>query len=52
MPLKIDAYPFDKLFSVIIDDTLRKADLAKTNVLIHLLGILGIKRAPSTTHLE
>ena len=49
---KKKTHPFDKLFPIIIDDAFRKTDLAKTNVLVHLLSIFRIKRAPSTAHFE
>lgn len=45
-------YPLDKLLSVFIDDTSGELDLPEANVLIHLLRVLRVERAPATAHFE
>lgn len=45
-------YPFDKLLPILVDDALGEPNLAKADILVHLLRVLGVKRAPPAAHLE
>ena len=45
-------YPFHKLFSIFVDNTSGESDLAKADVLVHLLCVLCVERTPAATHLE
>jgi hypothetical protein len=47
-----DTYPFHKLLPILPNDTLRESDLAKANILIHLLCVFRVERTPTTTHLK
>ena len=47
-----ETYSLDKLLPVLIDDTSGETNLAKADVLVHLLRVFGIKGAPSTAHFE
>lgn len=45
-------HPLDELLPVLTDDAPRELDPSKTDVLVHLLHVLVIKRTPAATHLE
>lgn len=44
--------PFNELLSIFVDDASGESDLAETDVFVHLLGVLCVKRTPAATHLE
>ena len=48
----METYSLDKLLPVLINDPSGETNLAKTDVLVHLLGVLSIKGAPSAAHFE
>lgn len=45
-------HPFDELLAIIVDDAFREPNLAKANVLVHLLSVFSIERTPTAAHLE
>jgi hypothetical protein len=45
-------HPFDKLLAILIDYAPREPDLSKADVLVHLLHVLRIERAPTAAHLK
>lgn len=45
-------HPLDELLALLVDDTLREPDLPKADVLVHLLRVLGVERAPPTAHFK
>jgi hypothetical protein len=45
-------YPFDKLFTIIVNNALGETDLAETDIAVHLLGVFGIEWTPTAAHLE
>jgi hypothetical protein len=45
-------HPLYKLLPLVTNHALGEPNLAKTYVLVHLLGVFCIKRAPTTTHLK
>lgn len=45
-------HPLDKLLAVLANDATGEANLAKTDILVHLLGVLCVKRTPSTAHFK
>ena len=47
-----DTYSFDELFPILIDDAPWEPDLAEADILVHLLCVFCIERAPSAAHLE
>jgi len=49
---KKKTHSLDKRFSLFTNDTLWKSNFPKTDVFIHHLYVLRIKRTPSTTHFE
>jgi hypothetical protein len=49
---RICTRPFDKLLAIVPNDSSREPDLTETDVLVHLLNVLGVERTPSTAHLE
>jgi len=46
------AHPLDKLLPLVTNHALGKPNLAITNVLVHLLRVFCIKRAPTAAHLK
>ena len=45
-------HPFDKPLPILVDNAFREPNLPKTNIVVHLLGILGIEGTPPTAHLK
>lgn len=45
-------HPLHELFPILINDTLREPNLAKADILIHLLRVFCVKRTPTAAHLE
>lgn len=45
-------HPFDELLPILANDAPRELDAPKTDILIHLLHVLRVERAPATAHLE
>jgi hypothetical protein len=45
-------HPLDKLLPLVTNHALGESYLAKTYVLVHLLRVFCVKRAPTTTHLK
>jgi len=52
IPKRGSTCPFHKLFPIFVDDAPGESDLAETDVLVHLLCVLCVERAPAATHLE
>ena len=50
--LRLFTYPLHELLAVLVNNALRELDLAKADVLVHLLRVLGVEWTPATTHLE
>ena len=50
--LRPPTYPLHELLAVLVDDALRELDLAKADILVHLLRVLGVERTPPAAHLE
>lgn len=40
------------MFAIFADDAFGEPDLAKTDVLVHLLGVFRVERTPTAAHFE
>ena len=47
-----DTHALNELLAVLVDDALGEPNLAETDVLVHLLRVLGVEGAPAAAHLK
>lgn len=45
-------HPLDKLLAILANHAAREPNLAETDVLVHLLYVLGVERTPSAAHFK